>query len=60
MTPHERAAYLIKEIGLKKAISHANWVVSGAKKDLTFQHWIDVVNILVRSDNNMISGLDYR
>lgn len=46
MTPPERAAYLIKEVGLEKAIAHANWVSHDVKKEVTKGYWKEVLEIL--------------
>jgi hypothetical protein len=46
MTPPERANYLIKELGLQKAIDHTTWVIQGCEKQITrdrdLEHWRDV------------------
>jgi hypothetical protein len=42
MTPPERANYLIKELGLQKAIDHTTWVIQGAEKKETREYWRDV------------------
>lgn len=46
MTPHERAAYLIKEVGLEKAIAHVNWVKGYTKKEVTKEYWEQVLAVL--------------
>lgn len=51
MTPHERAAYLIKEVGLEKAIAHANWIKRDVKKLITKEYWESVLGILKERKN---------
>lgn len=48
MTPKQRAAYLLKECGTpSRAVSHVNWVIDGAKKDATREHWQSVLKLLL-------------
>lgn len=42
MTPSERAAYLIKELGYEKAMSHAEWTALGCIKTITREYWTEV------------------
>lgn len=53
MTPHERASYLIKEVGIEKAVSHVNWVIGDVKKKLTKQYWEEIMIILKEKQNEL-------
>lgn len=46
MTPQERAAYLIKELGLDKATLHVAWVLQGTLKPVTKEYWESVSDCL--------------